>query len=201
MLILALDTATVMGSLVLGTPAALVHQVEFEGRSRHSQTLFPALAQFGLPRLALTRVVVGLGPGSFSGIRVGLAAAYAIAQVQGCPVIGVSSTVSVARQFPDVTRLGIFADARRGQVYVTVYAMGQLERDTYLIERDQLEDEMSKMTLAVSGDPSLPGPQLARPHARDYLDLPEDFEQFRHGPDLEPVYLRDAVAAGPLAQV
>lgn len=179
----------------MGTPDAVAHEVQFEGRSRHSQTLFPALAQFGLPRLALSRIVVGLGPGSFSGIRVGLAAAYAIAQVQGCPVVGVSSTVSVARQFPEVTRLGIFADARRGQVYVTVYASGRLERDTYLIERSQLEDEMSKMTLAVSAEPSLPVPQTVRPHARDYLSLPEDFPQLQRGPDLEPIYLREAVAA------
>src|ERR1700744_896551 len=129
MLDLAFDTSSSVGSLALGNEKVVVQAIEFKGPQRHSASLFPALSRLGIPRLKLRRIVVGIGPGSFSGIRVALAAAQGIALAQGVPVVGISSAYSVALQMKDVTRLGIFSDAKRKEAFVTVFKNGELERD------------------------------------------------------------------------
>src|SRR5580658_10219049 len=98
MLDLALETSSPVGSIALGNDKVVVQSIEFKSSQRHSASLFPALARLGIPRLKLRRIIVGLGPGSFSGIRVSLAAAHGLALVQGVPVVGISSAYAVALQ-------------------------------------------------------------------------------------------------------
>lgn len=197
MLDLAIDTSASVGSVALGNEKVVVQSIDLMGPQRHSATLFPALARLGLPRLKLRRIIVGLGPGSFSGIRVSLAAAQGIALAQSVPVIGVCSAWSVAAQYPQVTRLGVFADAKRREAFCTVFQNGEMEQSTYLLPMAELEDHISKFTLAVSAEP-LPGiVTRAFPRARDFLALPEHFPGWVDGRPLEPIYLRDPVAAVP----
>jgi tRNA threonylcarbamoyladenosine biosynthesis protein TsaB len=193
MLNLAIDTSSSKGTAALGNEKVISHAVEFGGQKRHSSTLYPALMQIGLPRLQLTRIIVGVGPGSFSGIRVSLATAQAIALVQQVPVVGICSAFSVAQQKKEVTRLGVFADAKRGELYCTIFERGELEKETFLLKRQEFEDVASKLTLAVSADPLLKVAEIVYPRAEDYLALPEDFPYWIEGPDLEPIYLREAV--------
>ena len=197
MLDLAFDTSASTGSIALGNEKVVVQSIDLKGARRHSATLFPALSRLGIPRLKLRRIIVGLGPGSFSGIRVSLAAAQGIALVQGVPVVGICSAYSVARQYSDVTRLGVFADAKRGEAFCTAFRRGELERETYLIPFGELENHASKFTLAVSAEP-LPGiPQRARPRARDLLAVPENSPGWVTRQPLEPIYLRTPVAQEP----
>src|SRR5476649_667297 len=132
MLDLAIDTSASTGSIALGNAQVVVQAIEFAGPQRHSASLFPALVRLGIPRLKLRRIIVGIGPGSFSGIRVALAAAQGIALVQNIPVIGICSAYSAALQHREETRLGVFADAKRGEAFCTVFNHGELEWDTYL---------------------------------------------------------------------
>ena len=197
-MILAIDTSSTRGSVALGDGEGIVHAETFGGTERypgHSAALFPALAALELADKPLTHIVVGLGPGSFSGIRVALAAAQGLALPGRIPIFGICSAWSVARQLPHVTRLGVFADARRGEYYCTVYHGGVLERDTYLLPRERAEEEASKMTLAVSADPIASIPEQCAPRASDYLFLPLDAPELIRGEGgvLEPIYLRDPV--------
>jgi tRNA threonylcarbamoyl adenosine modification protein YeaZ len=195
MLDLAFDTSSSIGSIALGNAKVVVQSIDLAGPGRHSATLFPALTRLGIPRLKLRRIIVGLGPGSFSGIRVALAAAQGIALVQNVPVIGICSAYSVALQYPQVTRLGVFADAKRREAFCTVFANGELERDTYLLPMAELEVHASKMTLAVSAEP-LPGiATRAHPRARDLLALPDSLPGWVTRQPLEPIYLREPVAS------
>ncbi len=197
-MILAIDTSSSHGSVALGEDGFPLRVETFSGkggRERHSTTLFPALERLDLRKRLLTRIIVGLGPGSFSGIRVALAAAQGLALPGNVPVFGVRSCDSVARQLPHVTRLGVFADARRGEYYCTIYALGVLERETFLVPRDRVEETASKVTLAVSADPLPMIPELCAPRAADFLTVPES-DLIPTLPDgtLEPIYLREAVA-------
>ena len=195
-LTLAIDTSSAHGSVALGNAEHVVGGTTFHGAQRHSTTLFPALAELDLPRVPLQRIVVGLGPGSFSGIRVALAAAQGLALPASVPVYGICSAWSVARQLAHVSRLGVFADARRGEYYCTVYANGALERATYLIPREKAEEEASKMTLAVSADPLPFIPEQCAPRAADFLALADEAPELVRAlaPEvLEPIYLREAV--------
>ena len=194
MLDLAFETSSSTGSIALGNSKVVVQSIDLRGERRHSAALFPALARLGLPRLKLRRILVGLGPGSFSGIRVGLAAAQGVALAQGVPVYGICSARSVAIQLPEVTRLGVFADAKRQEAFCTAFAHGELEKNTYLIPMAELEDHASKFTLAVSAE-GLTGIETRRhPRARDFLAIPDDDAGWVTGEALEPIYLRTPVA-------
>ncbi len=133
MLNLAFDTSSSIGSIALGNDKVVVQSIEFKAPMRHSASLFPALVRLGIPRLKLRRIIVGIGPGSFSGIRVALAAAQGIALAQKIPVVGICSAYSCGLQRKEVTRLGVFADAKRREIFCTVFEHGELEKETYLI--------------------------------------------------------------------
>jgi tRNA threonylcarbamoyladenosine biosynthesis protein TsaB len=194
MLDLAIDTSSQVGSVALGNDKVVVQSIEFKGPKRHSAALFPALVRLGIPRLKLRRIIVGLGPGSFSGIRVGLAAAQGIAVVQGIPVVGISSAYSIARQHATVTRLGVFADAKRREYFCTIFQNGELEKETHLIPAAELEEQLSKFTLAVSAEP-LPGVvHQTCPRASDLLGLADSLPGWVTKPPLEPIYLREPLA-------
>lgn len=196
MLELAIETSSTRGSVALGNRSVVVREVTFEGKQQHSAQLFNALMQLGLPRLALARIIVGIGPGSFSGIRVALAAAQAIALVQRVPVHGICSAFSVATQHVEVTRLGVFADARRGEFYGTIFKRGELEKPSFILTKNELETELGKVTLAVSAETTIPGvAQRTYPRARDLLLLPPDLPQWVRDRDLEPIYLREPLVS------
>ncbi len=194
MLDLAFETSSSVGSIALGNDKVVVQSIEFTAPRRHSASLFPALTRLGLPRLKLRRIIVGLGPGSFSGIRVSLAAAQGIALAQGVPVVGICSAYSVAAQNKNVTRLGVFADAKRNEAFCTAFVHGELEKETYLIPFSEIEEHASKFTLAVSAEPLAGIPQRAHPRASDLLALPENLPGWITTPPLEPIYLRAPVA-------
>ena len=138
------------------------------------------------------QILVGVGPGSFSGIRSAIASAQGLAAVWHCPVLPVRSTGSIAWQFPEATLLGVFSDARRGDVFATFYTAGKLERPTAVHPASELPRLLSRCTLAVTTD-NLPGvAQTAYPAATSlaaYLHA----HGLEPGLPLEPIHLRPAV--------
>jgi len=117
--------------------------------------------------------------------------------VQNVPVVGICSSYSVALQHKEVTRLGVFADAKRREAFCTVFQRGELERETYLLPMAEIEEHVSKFTLAVSAEP-LPGiATRAFPRAQDFLALPETLPGWVTEQPLEPIYLRAPVATKP----
>jgi tRNA threonylcarbamoyladenosine biosynthesis protein TsaB len=107
---------------VVPSPAAL-----FE-RPGHARELMPALVQVveeaGLTFGDLDAVAVGLGPGTFTGLRIGIATARAIASARSLPVHGVSSLAALAAGAGDGPALAVI-DARRREVFAALYADGE----------------------------------------------------------------------------
>jgi tRNA threonylcarbamoyladenosine biosynthesis protein TsaB len=100
-MILVLDTAT--GTPVVALASAdgtVMADRHWQSRHRHGEELLgrleEALAEIGFSRRDLTGVVVGTGPGSFTGLRIGMATAKTIAYALGIPIVGVSSTRALA---------------------------------------------------------------------------------------------------------
>ena len=94
--LLALDTATNTIVVAAGTTdGAVIAADAFEGRYRHSQELLPAAVRLvegaGLRLADLAGIVVGTGPGAFTGLRVGLATAKTLAHELGRPVVGIGT--------------------------------------------------------------------------------------------------------------
>lgn len=123
MAILALDTATPSMSVALGEDDGALRAARTSVMPRaHATHLNEAidamLSQFGLSTRDLTSIVVGLGPGSYTGVRIGVTAAKTLAYALGVPVYGVSTLGAAA--YSARAHVGLIAavfDARRGDVY------------------------------------------------------------------------------------
>lgn len=106
--ILAIDTATTRVVIATGTPAGVTDGIStWEAGYRHGETLLPSIGRFlgeqNIRRSRLTGIVVGSGPGGFTGLRVGMATAKGLAHGLGVPLVGVSTaealiTAAAARQ-------------------------------------------------------------------------------------------------------
>ena len=128
--ILAIETATTACAVGLGTADGHErHRVVNEDR-HHTEALTPAIAELlaesGLVARDLERVVVDRGPGLFTGLRVGLATAIALAQGVGADLVGVTSLEVLARGAYDDGvrgRLVSAVDGRRGEIFVQVFEL------------------------------------------------------------------------------
>jgi tRNA threonylcarbamoyl adenosine modification protein YeaZ len=125
-LVLALDTAT--PTLVAGVAhwsaadgAQVLAERAVPSGTKHAELLTPAireaLADAGRTRADLEAVVVGLGPGPFTGLRVGVVTAAALGDALGVPVVGVCSLDAIGSGERTVV-----TDARRKEVYWATYA-------------------------------------------------------------------------------
>jgi len=126
---LAFDTSTSRASWALWEGGRCVYDGTCELGRRHSERLFDAfdhgLSMAGWARGALEAIAVGIGPGSFTGLRVGVATAQGLAFALGCPLYGVNSLDAMALSAPaGPARLAICVDARKQELYVGTYRRG-----------------------------------------------------------------------------
>jgi tRNA threonylcarbamoyl adenosine modification protein YeaZ len=129
MRLLAIDTALEACSVgvVAGNLRLPVLASEIIGRG-HAERLLgmveAAMAEAGLAFDRLQRIAVTVGPGSFTGVRVGIAAARGFALVTGCPVVGVGTLAVLAekaRALAGARPVLAGLDARRGEVYAQAF--------------------------------------------------------------------------------
>jgi len=132
-LLLALDTSTEVTSVGLarvedGVVRLLGGVVEDAPRAALSRVLPMAeamLAEAGFSASDLDGVVVGRGPGSFTGVRIGVAAAKGLAHGLGVPLWGVGTLDAIAQPYADESvLLAVIGDAMRGEVYPALFRCG-----------------------------------------------------------------------------
>jgi tRNA threonylcarbamoyladenosine biosynthesis protein TsaB len=121
--LLALDTSTNRAAIALLVATGQVYATTTEASRRHGRDLIPLvsslLAEGGLRAVDLDVVAVGLGPGSYTGLRVGVTAAKTLAYVTGSALLGLDSLEVVGRNAPpEVLRVSVLGDAQRSDVYV-----------------------------------------------------------------------------------
>ena len=121
MIRVAIETATSRGSVAVGRGDRVLAEVTLGAQTRHAERALPALEaaleEAGVDRSAVDEVVVGAGPGSFTGVRVAGATAKGLAASLGTPLLAYSSLLAlVAGAAADGPVCGLF-DARRGEVY------------------------------------------------------------------------------------
>ncbi len=127
--LLVLETSAAVGQVAVALGPTLLGVRRLDQTRRHARDLAPAAAellaaQSWTPR-DLHAVVVGLGPGSYTGLRVGLMSAKTFAYAVGCVLLGVESFAAVAEQSPSsVDRVDILADAQQDKVYVQPFGRG-----------------------------------------------------------------------------
>lgn len=126
MLILGIETATVGVGCAIGGHEGVLASFHAAYRRRHVETLAPAIQfvcrQSGIDLGEIAVVAVDVGPGLFSGLRVGVATAKALAHALRVPTIGVSSLDLLAFPVRYTNRLIVPAiDARRGELFYAFY--------------------------------------------------------------------------------
>ncbi len=127
MMILAIDTTTPSGSVALLRDETLLGEINLENASTHSARLFPAvdflLRAHGLDIGAVDAFAVAAGPGSFTGIRIGVSAVKALAFASAKPVMPVSSLEALAAKLEgrEVRLAGPILDAKKGEIYAALF--------------------------------------------------------------------------------
>jgi len=129
MLTLAIETSGSTGSIALLDDARCLAEQELALGRLHGQVLVPEIRRLlrtqGKTPRDCQLVAVSRGPGSYTGLRVGVVCAKTLAWAVGCRIVGVDTLEAIASNAPeDVERVTVIADAQRSSVYV-----GQFVRD------------------------------------------------------------------------
>lgn len=125
MLRLALDTSTRLGSVAVGRDGELLAETTLSVRAAHSETILPEarrlLERCGSGPAELDEVVVGAGPGSFTGVRIAAALAKGLRAATGASLRAYSSLAAVAAGTGVAGRVCALLDARREEVYAAAW--------------------------------------------------------------------------------
>jgi tRNA threonylcarbamoyladenosine biosynthesis protein TsaB len=130
LLSLALETSTSLGSIAVGRGDTLISESALAVRATHSETVLDEvermLARARIGAGDIERVVIGAGPGSFTGVRIAASLAKGWCHATGVPLFAYSSLRSVAASSGRERICALF-DARRGEVYGAAWADGPLK--------------------------------------------------------------------------
>jgi tRNA threonylcarbamoyl adenosine modification protein YeaZ len=141
MVTLILETSTPHGSLAVVMPDGQLEQREFTSDRSHNAVLFAPLKELLDARggREIGRVIVGSGPGSYSGTRVGIAAAQGVAIASGCPAVALPSILAVPSAQGGGACLAI-GDARRGSFWTAKVANLRMSCEPVLTDAAGLEE-------------------------------------------------------------
>ena len=223
MSILAIDTSTQVSSVAVVSDGKLAAELTMQAKLTHSETLLPhieeVLGMANQKKEELEGIAVSLGPGSFTGLRIGLATAKAMAYALQLPIVGVPTLRALAWHFPvEGFQLLPMIDAQKGNVYVECYMWehGKLLRKTEVqvlpVEEVIRRTEELPGTVVLMGDmisKRIEGKQTLPMHvmlAPLHLRMPRaanvalcGLELLKEGKtgnvmDMEPVYIRRSEA-------
>jgi tRNA threonylcarbamoyladenosine biosynthesis protein TsaB len=191
MRVLAIETSTPRGSVAVYAFGELAFEERFTADRSHSSTLFSALEKARATAARFDRIAIGLGPGSYAGVRIAIAAALGISLVIESELVGVPSVAALETRTTAYLAVG---DARRGAFYFTHVESGKCVAGPMLAGEEQVRTEIAERGLPVLGtEPltALPSLVVATPSAAIIARLAmHDFAIVQRG-DLEPLYLRE----------
>ncbi|MDB6139795.1 MAG: tRNA N6-adenosine(37)-N6-threonylcarbamoyltransferase complex dimerization subunit TsaB [Verrucomicrobiaceae bacterium] len=197
--ILAIELSTPTGQLAVVRDGTVLFESAFTSNRSHNSMLYAPLGEaLAAAGDTLGLIVVGTGPGSYTGVRIGIAAAYGVALSRNVPVMGWSSLTALS----PLQDYHVAGDARRGKFYTGQVSQGRMTGPLIL------HDEAGLRTwhAASDGRPcftsdavvplGLPGIELAQPSAVLLAKLAAGLDALeREGltaVEIEPVYITEA---------
>ncbi len=227
--ILYIETATDVCSVALSRGMEIIGLQEEAGGNNHAKHLLPfvdeVLKQGGCTVKDLNGVAVSIGPGSYTGLRIGVSTAKGIAYTAGIPVMAVSTLESIAQgakllwieSFDEQPQIIPMLDARRMEVFTTRYDFNmQLleEVSSKIVDENTFAEVLDAQTVLFCGNgmPKCRELLSAFPNAR-FVDAPVSAknmlsaalrkwqqQEFENVAYFEPFYLKEYVAAKPVVK-
>jgi tRNA threonylcarbamoyladenosine biosynthesis protein TsaB len=191
MITLALDTSTPAGSVVVLAFREVAFEETFTADRSHSSSLFSVLERARSCFSRIDQIVVGLGPGSYAGIRIGIAAGLGMSLALGARLVGIPSVAAL-----DVHPTGylVIGDARRESFYLTHVDHGVCQDGPTLTNEAGVRQEIqNKMLPVFTTEPIgvFPSAVVAHPSALRLATLGSAGRGIVQTDNLEPIYLRE----------
>lgn len=165
MIVLALDTSTPRGQVALvrlagdGCEPDLLAEHAFESDRSHNALVFDPLARILRDGPRPDHIIVGTGPGSYTGIRIGIAAAHGLATGLGLPWSGHESLFTLS----DEETFHVVGDARRDGFYLATIHRGSLTGPAEIHPRAELAEKLDGLTNPIyTTDARPPDPRLVK---------------------------------------
>jgi tRNA threonylcarbamoyladenosine biosynthesis protein TsaB len=191
MKILALELSSGQGSIAWFGDDREPFVGVFANDRKHSGLFFENLqhssGEFGAPDL----IVVGIGPGSYAGVRIAIATALGLRVATSAKLVGIPSICAIQTAAREYCVIG---DARRESFFFGRISDGRLAEGPSLHSRAELEEKIRESDLPLYASeplPQFPGASLAYPSARRLAELARDqIDELDDTQSLEPIYLR-----------
>ena len=124
-MLLAIETSSLVSSVALLHEQTLRAELTIQARLTHSEQLMPHIADMlekaSVPKTAIDAVAVSIGPGSFTGLRIGMASAKGLSFGWNVPLIGIETPTALAWNFIGAKDpVCVLIDAQKGNVYMSL---------------------------------------------------------------------------------
>jgi tRNA threonylcarbamoyl adenosine modification protein YeaZ len=177
---LIIENSGPTGSIVLARDKAIVLEQSFRGSAELASLVDSAVKELD----QLDEIVVGIGPGSYTGLRVAVATALGIKLATGCHAFGCPSVLG----YPGDTYL-VVGDARRGTCFLAEIRHGTMPELPRLLPKAEIAAEVAKgvsKIFAATPVVELPDAPVVLPQARYLLVREQSYQELR-----EPIYLKE----------
>jgi tRNA threonylcarbamoyladenosine biosynthesis protein TsaB len=189
---LALEISTARGSIALREDASASFDCDFAADRKHSGAFFEnvqlCLQRFGPPE----QIVVGIGPGSYAGVRIAIATALGLRSSTGAKLAGIPSICAL-----DVGESAycVIGDARRQSFFFATIESGRLIDGPILESEAELQTRLGQLTGPIftsESSPQFSQAKLAYPSAARLAEIASrSTDEIADVESLEPIYLRE----------
>jgi tRNA threonylcarbamoyladenosine biosynthesis protein TsaB len=192
MITLAIDTSTPQGSVAVLQDGTVLVDDQFLADRSHSASLFTTLERVLASYPKIDQIAIGLGPGSYAGIRISIAAALGLQLAHQAELVGLPSVAALPVEGNEYLAIG---DARRETFYFTLVREGVCIDGPRLMTEDELRDSLGRSPhLPVCASTALdgfPDARIVHPSAAILGRLAAADVGITARGDLEPIYLRE----------
>lgn len=189
---LAIETSTARGSVAVWSQGELLFSESFTAERRHSAALFSALERARGEASRIEQIAVGLGPGSYAGVRIAIAAALGMELALGAKLVGIPSIAVFETESPRYLAVG---DARRESFYFAAVDQGTCTDGPRLASEEEVRtavDQFGTWPLYLSeGLAAFPTARIASPSAAVLARQAAEGRGIVQSGDLDPIYLRE----------
>jgi tRNA threonylcarbamoyladenosine biosynthesis protein TsaB len=197
MKLLAFDLSTRRGTIALANAEVILGATDWPNDRRTSALFFATLNEIVREHGAPETIVVGLGPGSYTGTRVAISAAIGLQATTGAALTGISSLCAIS----DEDEFCVIGDAKRASFFFAKISGGLLANDPDLLSENEMNERLSSITtIPIYTSDELPQFASAKwrfPSAKLLCLRAQTFPQNLVRAPLAPIYLREPHVTTP----